>query len=132
LLDQLPKFVQDDIYNKFLYEDFISDFSKAGHYFKFPRWVKNSTGDMIRHSTNPYYYWEDQVCREFMIGVLRLLEPRSEDKETMIYFTIQDVEEMFFIMNGSIDVGFEESRTTKYVLRLTKRNVIGAYNCTFN
>ena len=115
-----------------MYEDFISDFSKAGNYFKFPRLVMNAQGELEKKTSNPYYNWEDQVYREFMIGVLRLLEPRSEDNGTMIYLTIQEVEEMFFIMNGTIDIGFEESRTTKYVLRLPKRNVIGAFNCTFN
>lgn len=39
---------------------------------------------------------------------------------------------MFFIMKGTVDVGFEISRTAKYVLRLPSRNVIGAFNCTFN
>jgi hypothetical protein len=67
-----------------------------------------------------------------MMGVIRLLEPRTEEQGTIIYVTIQEVEEMFFIMKGSVDVGFEESRTSKYVLRLAKRNVIGAFNCTFN
>tara|TARA_B110000285_G_scaffold217775_1_gene266525 strand:- start:525 stop:830 length:306 start_codon:yes stop_codon:yes gene_type:complete len=81
---------------------------------------------------NPYYNWEDQVYREFMMKVITLLEPRTEDKGTIIYVTIQEVEEMFFIMKGTVDIGFEESRNTKYVLRLAKRNVIGAFNCTFN
>jgi len=35
-------------------------------------------------------------------------------------------------MKGTVDVGFEISRSAKYVLRLPKRNVIGAFNCTFN
>ena len=35
-------------------------------------------------------------------------------------------------MSGSIDVGFEFDRDPKYCIRLKKRNVIGAYNCTFN
>lgn len=39
---------------------------------------------------------------------------------------------MFFIMNGSIDIGYEVDRLPKYCVRLKKRNVIGAYNCTFN
>ena len=86
----------------------------------------------MKKASNPYFNWEDQVYREFMMGVLRLLEPRTEEKGTIIYLTIQEVEEMFIIMNGTVDVGFEESRTTKYVLRLPNRNVIGAYNCTFN
>lgn len=35
-------------------------------------------------------------------------------------------------MDGTVDIGFEVSRHAKYVLRLPKRNVIGAFNCTFN
>ena len=129
---QLPIDIQNDIYCKFLYHSFISDFSLAGGYFKFPKFVKNAQGILEVRKTQPYYDWDDQIYREFMMGVLRLLEPRQEEKETIIYLSIEDVDEMFFIMNGTVDIGFEVSRDTKYVLRLPKRNVIGAFNCTFN
>lgn len=67
-----------------------------------------------------------------MLGVLRLLEPRFVKKEEVIYLAIEEVEEMYFIMDGTVDIGFECSRKAKFVLRLPKRNVIGAFNATFN
>ena len=45
---------------------------------------------------------------------------------------MEEVEEIFFILHGSIEIGFEISRQPKYVLRLTQGGVIGIYNVTFN
>lgn len=67
-----------------------------------------------------------------MMGILRLLEPRQLDKGSIIYLSVEEVHELFFIMSGCVDIGFEISRKAIYILRLPKRNVIGAYNCTFN
>ena len=50
----------------------------------------------------------------------------------MIYRTIEEVEEVFFIEKGAIDIGFEVNRDVKYVLRLREGGVVGAYNMTFN
>lgn len=66
-----------------------------------------------------------------MIGVLELLQPRAEKKGVLIYGALQATDEMYFIMGGAVDVGFEVNKTNKYCLRLKKGNVIGAYNCTF-
>ena len=61
-----------------------------------------------------------------------MLEPRQEEVGKVIFKSILEVDEMFFIMKGTIDVGYELDRAPKYCLRLKQRNVIGAYNCTFN
>jgi hypothetical protein len=45
---------------------------------------------------------------------------------------VQDADECFFVMKGTVDVGFEVSRYTKYVIRLSKRIAIGAYECAFD
>lgn len=39
---------------------------------------------------------------------------------------------MLFQENGDIDIGFEINRHPKYVLRLNKGTMIGAYNCFEN
>ena len=38
---------------------------------------------------------------------------------------------MFFITKGSVDIGYEISRETNYVLRVRDGKEIGAYECTF-
>lgn len=64
--------------------------------------------------------------------VLGYLEPRLEKSGVVIFKTIEDVEEMYFVMSGSINVGFEHNRDIKDVVRLNAGSVIGAYNCTMN
>jgi hypothetical protein len=63
---------------------------------------------------------------------LSFLEPRFLEKNQVIYQTVEDVEEMYFVMNGSVDIGFEFNRVIKTVVRLMKGSVIGAYNCTMD
>ena len=42
------------------------------------------------------------------------------------------VEEIFFIVKGTIDVGFEINRNARYVIRLGPGGVVGIYNITYN
>jgi hypothetical protein len=65
-----------------------------------------------------------------MIELLRKLEPRTEPSGTILYKTIEEVEEMFFIEQGTVDIGFEINRETKFVMRLKRGGVIGAFNMT--
>ena len=53
-----------------------------------------------------------------MLSVLGLLEPRYEKKGNVIYKQVEEVEEMYFIMTGSVNVGFEYNRVIKNVVRL--------------
>jgi hypothetical protein len=51
---------------------------------------------------------------------------------TVLFRAIEDVDELFMIVKGSIEVGFEINRTPRYVIRLLKGGVIGMFNITFN
>jgi hypothetical protein len=42
-------------------------------------------GKMQINKQNPIYNWEDQIYRDFMMGLLRFLEPRKEEKGTIIF-----------------------------------------------
>jgi hypothetical protein len=67
-----------------------------------------------------------------MIEVISFLEPRYEEPYKLLYRTIEEVNSIYFIVKGSVEVGFEVNRDPKYVLRLTKGGVFGIYNVTFN
>ena len=67
-----------------------------------------------------------------MIEVISYLEPRYAEPYKLLYRTIEEVNSIFFIVKGSVEVGFEVNRDPKYVLRLTKGGVFGIYNVTFN
>ena len=67
-----------------------------------------------------------------MIKIVRTLEPRRLDAGKIIYKTIQEVDEIYFIEKGSVDIGFEINREPNYVIRLQKGGVVGIYNVTFD
>ena len=67
-----------------------------------------------------------------MIKIVRTLEPRRLDAGKIIYKTIQEVDEIYFIEKGSVDIGFEVNREPNYVIRLQKGGVVGIYNVTFD
>ena len=67
-----------------------------------------------------------------MIKIVRKLEPSRFSAGEILYKTIEEVQEIFFIEKGTVDIGFEISREEKYVIRLQKGGVIGIYNVTFD
>ena len=72
------------------------------------------------------------MYRDFMIDMLKLLEPRHVCQDTVLFQSIEEVEEIFFIVKGHIDIGFEINRQPKYVLRLGPGGVVGIFNITYN
>ena len=67
-----------------------------------------------------------------MVNLLGHLEPRCEQPGTVLFKTIEEVDEIFFIEKGSVDIGFEINRETRFIIRLKQGGVIGIYNLTFN
>lgn len=78
------------------------------------------------------YTWDDQQYRDFMMGIISILEPRFEEKNEIIQRPAQEISEIYFIMEGTVDVGYEISRQAKFVLRLSLGSDVGAFNVTFN
>ena len=87
---------------------------------------------MVQSKATPFYDWDMLIYKEFMMTILNLLEPRLRSKESIVYQTVEDVEEMYFIMKGSVNIGFEFNRNIINVVRLRQGCAIGAYNCTFD
>lgn len=51
--------------------------------------------------------WSDQNYREFMMKVLTSLEPRREKAGSILFEELEEVNETFFISQGSVDIGYE-------------------------
>lgn len=67
-----------------------------------------------------------------MIGLLQSFEPRYDPKDSIIFRELEEIQEVLFQEKGIIDIGFEINRRPKYVLRMNKKTIIGAYNCFEN
>jgi len=63
-----------------------------------------------------------------MLAMLQHLEPRFEKKGTILFRENDEVAELLFMIKGTIDIGFEVNKQSKFCLRFTKEVVIGAYN----
>ena len=64
-----------------------------------------------------FYTWENQLYRNFMMGLLSVLEPRKEFANIIIYNELDEVNEVIFFNKGDYDVGFEINRERYYVIR---------------
>jgi hypothetical protein len=53
-----------------------------------------------------------------MEELLNCLEPRREDKNVIIHDELDEVNEVIFFQNGSMDVGFDLNRKKTYVIRI--------------
>lgn len=67
-----------------------------------------------------------------MLGLLQNFEPRLEEKGTIFIKELEEIQEVIFQEKGIIDVGYEVNRKARWVLRMNKGTIIGAYNCCEN
>jgi hypothetical protein len=104
----------------------------SGSYFKIPASVLNGPAEPGTLESTKFLTFDDSLYQLFMTEVLLSLEPRKIPSESMIFNTNVETHEMFFVNSGSIDIGYELNNKTRYVMRLTKGGVVGAYNCTFD
>jgi len=75
---------------------------------------------------------EDQDYAEFIIKLLRSLDPKIETEDSTIFEELDEINEVIFILDGVIDLRYQINKIKKYVLRFDCNFVVGAYNCTFN
>lgn len=119
--------MQNCLYQEFLYKQFLEDFKEIFKFQKKRSAIRES--DWIKGAK--YYTWDDQIYRGFMVTVLQRLEPRFICKGTVLYHELEEIQEIFFQENGIIDIGYEINRYQRFVLRLNKGTIVGAYNCCF-
>ena len=60
------------------------------------------------------------------------LEPRREEKNTILLNELDEVNELIFFDNGTFEIGYEINRFSKFVLRFKNYKIIEAYGATFN
>jgi hypothetical protein len=47
-----------------------------------------------------FFSWNDEVYHNFMMDILRTLEPRQEDPNTYLFKELDDVNEVLFFNKG--------------------------------
>ena len=67
-----------------------------------------------------------------MLYILKALEPICIPAKEIIYYELDEVNEIIFVEEGKYDVGYEINKVKKFKLRLTKNSVIGAFNVLFD
>ena len=74
----------------------------------------------------------DDEFRDFIFAILMMIEPRFLRHNEKLYDELETVEDMFFIMSGSVDVAFKINNKRVFVVRLRSGKSIGGYYCAFN
>lgn len=142
LFDQLPGETRLRIFHDFLFSDFMHDFKKM---FRFKRTETGQKGanafiETLRTKSQyayqkdasyPYYSCQDSLYQNFMVDILRTLEPRFFKAKAMIYNELDEVNELYFIQRGTFDVGYCLNRKTYLRFRFGAKKVIGAFNIFF-
>ena len=113
IFDQIPEWLQDSIYEQFLYQEFMKTFKK---YFLFQKKYTN-----VKYN---FYSWKDPVFRDFMTTILTHLEPRYEEEDQVLLYELDDVSEILFFTKGAVDIGFEINGKKYYVLRQKKSIIL--------
>ena len=67
-----------------------------------------------------------------MTKILMSIEPRMEEKKTILANELDEFNEITFIQTGQLVIGYEVNNQKRYCLKFTESVVIGAYECMFN
>ena len=65
---------------------------------------------------NSYYTWNDFVYRNFMMDLMQHLEPRFEQKNTILIDELDEVNEVLFFPEGQYEIGFEINGQKKFII----------------
>ena len=71
-----------------------------------------------------YYDWSDQSYRDFMMEILRCLNPRREECGYLLMDELEECLEIFFLMKGTVGVGFEINKIRHFGLKTYQDPVI--------
>ena len=66
-----------------------------------------------------------------MIRLLMQLEPRFEEKKTILVDELDEVNEITFVKKGCVALGFDFNKEKKYCIKYTDSIDVGAFNVTF-
>ena len=117
--DELPYHIKNEIYKNYLFKPFVRRFSK---FFELPM------NKLHKHS---YYKWDHEKYSDFMIEIMKRLEPRRVKEKDIIYEELQEILEIIFVLKGSYFIGYEINKVKKMKLYFTLGTAIGAFNCVF-
>ena len=78
------------------------------------------------------YNWKDSIYSLFMIEFLRATEPRREPIGIQLYLENEQIEEVIFFSEGSIDIGIRHKGKYGLLCEKQKNIVIGDHDCTFD
>ena len=65
-----------------------------------------------------YFNWENELYQSFMMNFMQKLETIYIEKNEILFEELEDIQMVLFIAQGSVDLGYDINRVTKYVTRL--------------
>lgn len=94
-----------------------------GKFFRFFR---------VRKPNKVFYTWNDEEYKEFMISILFALEPRFYVKDQLLYDELEAVDELMFLHNGKVGIGFRINQEVKFCNFQTDYCVVGTYGMIYH
>lgn len=86
----------------------------------------------MRFLRGAFYTWDDLNYANFIIDFLKILEPRHIAPKETISDELYEVNEIFFLQHGNVNVGYEVNRQERFRIRLeAATSVIGAFEMLF-
>jgi hypothetical protein len=75
----------------------------------------------IPNKINPrlysFYSFNDQIYQDFMMSIMRNLEPIQVPPRTIIFNELDETQEIYFFMKGTNEIGFSINLENKFVLK---------------
>jgi hypothetical protein len=120
-LQQVPEYVEKNLYTTFLFEDFLTAYRNT-----FELALSNGPRRHMR------YTWKDEQYRNFMIQILSSLEPIKFKEHCIILDELDDTSYVVFLKRDVLFyVGYSLNRRQIMRIKFKNRDV-GGYGASFN
>jgi len=80
----------------------------------------------------PYFDYYDAIYQDFIEKLCGTLEPRFFKANKIIAEELDESLELYFVLKGTFDIGYEINKKKYYRIKFGPGNVIGAFNLLFH
>lgn len=78
------------------------------------------------------YNWSDEIYSNFMMQLLTFLEPVFFDKMNVIEDVFEEANQIFFMVKGTMVVGYELDSNKYYCIKIHDKGIIGIQGVIFS
>ncbi|CDW76967.1 cation channel family protein [Stylonychia lemnae] len=131
-MQELPKQIRINIFREFLFKNFLYQFRS---YFTIERDPSELNDSMSLEDSKvqklKFYNWNDTQYAQFMMNIMQNLEPRKYQRNDLILYDLEEVDEVIYVCSGQYGVGYQLNNQEYIAVKIGQKSVIGDHSVVF-